>query len=316
MNLAIALSASACLIFLGDTQCVMGGDGVRFVRQPGKTQVRIADEPVATYVYADPEILRPYFAHVHGPGGAQVTRNHPPVEGKDKNDHATMHPGIWMAFGDLDRSDFWRNRGRVIHEEFVEKPTASKGQGRFVVRNRYVATGDAERIVCRETAGYTFLVRPEGYLLIWDSTFSAEHVFSFGDQEEMGLGIRVATPITVASGGTILDAQGRRNGREVWGNASAWCDYSGTTGGRRVGVTLFCHPQNFRPSWFHARDYGLLVANPFGRKAFGKGEPSNVDVRPRETLRLRYGILLHSGPERSRPDLQAAYADYLNLTGK
>jgi hypothetical protein len=281
---------------------------VAFDEEPDKVVVTVGGQPLATYVYRDTEVLRPYFAHVCVPGGVQVTRNHPPIEGRDRTDHASMHPGIWMAFGDLDGEDFWRNRGRVVHEAFLEPPTGSAGRGTFAVRNRYVAEGGGGRTVCRQTCRYTLLVRPAGYLLIWDSTFSSDEEFTFGDQEEMGLGVRVATPITVDSGGTILDAEGRRNGREVWGNAAAWCDYSGTIDGRLVGVTIFCHPKNLRPSWFHARDYGLLAANPFGRRAFGRGEPSKVVVRPGETFRLRYGILLHA--ER-QGDLEAAYGDYL-----
>jgi hypothetical protein len=78
-------------------------------------------------------------------------------------------------------------------------------------------------------------------------------------------------------------------------------------------MTLFCHPENFRPSWFHARDYGMLEANPFGRQAFGKGEKSSVVIKPGEKMRLRYGVLLHSGAEGSRPDLPAAYADYVKV---
>ena len=104
--------------------------------------------------------------------------------------------------------------------------------------------------------------------------------------------------------------------KQIWGNSADWCDYSGTMAGQRVGMTIFCHPDNFRPSWFHARDYGLLEANPFGRQAFGKGEKSSVVVKPGEKLRLRYGVLIHSGPQDSQPDLAAAYQDYLQLAGK
>ena len=133
----------------------------------------------------------------------------------------------------------------------------------------------------------------------------------------MGLGIRMSTPLrserqsrgNIPPGtGEILDAEGRKNGAEVWGHAAPWCDYSGTVGERHVGATLFCHPDNFRPSWFHARDYGLLVANPFGRKAFRQGEASQIVVKPGEQLRLRYGILLHSG---ETPDYDAAFRDYV-----
>jgi hypothetical protein len=160
---------------------------------------------------------------------------------------------------------------------------------------------------------------------MWDSTFSSKQDFAFGDQEEMGVGFRVATSIRVgASGkgnlppgsGTILDSQGRKDESEVWGNAAEWCDYSGTIAGQHVGLTIFCHPKNFRPSWYHARDYGLLQANPFGRQAFGKGEKSTIVVRPAETLRLRFGILIHSGPAGSQPDLPSAYQDYVRQSGE
>jgi hypothetical protein len=132
----------------------------------------------------------------------------------------------------------------------------------------------------------------------------------------MGLGVRVASPITVKAGGTILDSVGRKNEREVWGKTADWCDYGGLIDGRRVGVTLMCHPGNFRPSWFHARDYGLLLANAFGRKAFGKGDASKVIVKPGKPLRLRYGVLVHAGPRDSTPDLGAAYAEYVRLTAE
>ena len=160
----------------------------------------------------------------------------------------------------------------------------------------------------------TLLVRPSGYLLLWDSTFSAGREFYFGDQEEMGLGIRVTTPINVMQGGTMIDARGRRNGRQIWGNTADWCDYSGTVDGRWAGMTLMCHPDNFRASWMHARDYGFVAANPFGRQAFTKRQPSRVVVKPADELRIRFGVLLHAGPPDDPPDLKAAYEDYVTLS--
>ena len=155
-------------------------------------------------------------------------------------------------------------------------------------------------------------------MLEWDSTFTSEREFTFGDQEEMGLGFRVATPLRAsrtaeagvpAGNGEIRDAEGRVNEAGVWGHSADWCDYSGEIDGQRVGMTIFCHPENFRPSWFHARDRGLLVANPFGRAAFHQGEPSSVVVKPGESFRLRYGILVHATPADGEPaDIAAAYA--------
>jgi hypothetical protein len=296
---------------------------VEFAQGEGRLTVTIDGLPVAVYCFQDDKITRPFFAHVRAPNGVQLTRHHPPIEGYDLVDHDTFHPGIWMSFGDISGSDYWRIMAPVRHAEFVERPQGGAGKGSFAVRNRYLDQKDPSQIVCEEVARYTFVARPQGTLLLWDSTFTSKHEFTFGDQEEMGLGFRVATPLRVEKGGeenvppgngTILDSEGRKNGDQVWGNSAEWCDYSGTIAGQRVGITLFCHPKNFRPSWFHARDYGLLEANPFGRQAFGKGEKSSVAIKPGEKMQLRYGVLLHSGPPASKLDLKSAYADYVKLT--
>jgi len=106
----------------------------------------------------------------------------------------------------------------------------------------------------------------------------------------MGLGVRVATKITEKNGGTILTSTGAKTAKVTWGKSFEWCDYSGELDGRRVGVTLMPDPANFRPSWFHNRDYGLMVANPFGRKSMNQGETSRVVVKKGERLSLRSGF--------------------------
>ncbi len=265
---------------------------VSFEREVGAVKILIDGQPLATYVYQDPKILRPYLAHVHAPNGTQVTRNHPPVEGVDATDHDTMHPGVWLAFGDISGADFWRNKGRVEHVEFVEEPATVPDGGQFIVRNRYLA---GEEQVCDEVCKIAIWARPHASILVWDSKFSGRHEIVFGDQEEMGLGVRVATPITVKNGGMLLDSIGRKNEKQVWGQQADWCDYSGVVDGQPVGVMLVPDPLNFRRSWFHARDYGVLVANPFGQRAFTRGEASRVVVPVGETLRLRFAIVAHSG---------------------
>ena len=283
-------------------------------QQADRLVISCADRPVATYVFRDASIPRPYFAHVHVPSGRQVTRNHPPIEGEDRTDHANMHPGIWLAFGDLSGGDFWRNKNRIVHEAFVEAPSSHDNQVTFAVRNRYErADGTA---LCQEICKLTLTNSTLGYTLHWDSQFAGDREFYFGDQEEMGLGMRVSTAISVKLSGSMLDSEGRHNEKEIWGNSADWCDYSGSVDGQHIGITLMCHPKNFRACWMHARDYGFLAANPFGRNSFGKGEPSKVIVKPGESLRLRYGLLLHSTSGTDRPDVASAYAEYVKHSGE
>jgi hypothetical protein len=301
------------------------GSPVEFARADNELTIKVSGAPVATYCWKDDKITHPFFANVHAPNGTQATRHHPPVAGLDLMDHDTLHPGIWMSFGDINGSDYWRLKARVGQVDFVDLPHGGAGQGTFAVHNRYLSQKNPSQTICDEESRYTFLMRPEGYLLLWDSTFSADQEIAFGDQEEMGLGFRIATPLRAMAKpegkvrpgkGMILDSEGRKNEKEVWGNAADWCDYSGTIDNQHVGLTILCHPGNFRPSWFHARDRGLLEANPFGRKSFEKGELSAVVVKPGEKLRLRYGILIHSGSKNEKVDLDAAYGDYVQQAGK
>jgi hypothetical protein len=298
------------------------GDQVSFDAKPGSIDIKIAGRPFAEYFYADKTITRPYFAHVHAPNGEPVTRNHPPVVGRDLADHAALHPGIWMAFGDVNGSDYWRNKAPVVFERFIEKPKGRAGEGGFKVRYSYRDQQEQGKVVCNEDFRCGVRVIPAGYLLLCDSMFSSDKEFAFGDQEEMGLAFRIATPLRAerkAKGeippgnGEIVNSHSAHNEKEVWGAAAEWCDYAGVSDDQRVGIAILCHPHNFRPSWFHARDYGLLVANPFGRAAFRKGEPSRIVVKPGEKFRLRYGVLVHSSPSNQPADIAAAYKDYLKL---
>lgn len=290
------------------TACICHAEaGVSFREEPGRIAVLIDGKAIATYVYADAHIPRPYFAHVRTRGGIQVTRNHPPKPGADATDHEALHPGLWMAFGNLNGFDFWRNKARIAHDGFQAAPKGGPRRGEFAVRNRYRAEAAGGETVCHEIARYTLVVRPAGYLLVWDSSFSSDRPFWFGDQEEMGLGLRVATPLTVQAGGTILDATGRRNEAQIWGKSADWCDYSGVIDGRRVGITLMCGPANFRPSRYHARDYGFVAANPFGQRSFNQPDESRVTVKTGERLRLQYGLLIHESPEDRPPDLASEF---------
>jgi hypothetical protein len=80
--------------------------------------------------------------------------------------------------------------------------------------------------------------------------------------------------------------------------------------GRQVGVVLMPSVRNFRRSWFHARDYGLLVANPFGRKAFTKGEESRITVNAGDEFQLGFTVFVYEAPENDPPDIQAIFQKY------
>ena len=245
---------------------------------------------VGDYVFADEAILRPFIAGLRAPDGLEVTRHHPPRPGRDAEDHATMHPGVWLGFGAVSGTDLWRNRGRIAHERFTLSPSRTDGVLRFGTESRLLdeAGRTLGRLEQRVRIGQT----SGGTLVVWMATIHAlDMPLEFGDQEEMGFGVRVATGMAEKEGGRVVTAAGVETAAAAWGRPADWCDLSGTVDGRAIGATVMASPRNFRPAWWHVRDYGLAVANPFGRAALTRGAPSRVFVRPGEPLRLVFGVM-------------------------
>jgi hypothetical protein len=270
-----------------------------------------AGQPLMDFVFKDTNIFRPYFAHVQTLDGIQVTRTHPPVAGVDPVDHATMHPGIWMAFGDISGQDFWRNKAVIRQDGFLATPDVRKGKLAFATESTLFSTN--HEAIANLVSSFTIEPVADGYLVIWNAAFTPMiDGFTFGDQEEMGFGVRVATPISEKNGGTVRNSEGITGAKAAWGKTAEWCDYSGVISNRLVGMTVMADPTNFRPSWMHSRDYGLVVANPFGQRAFTKGEPSSVPVEKGSTFKLRFAAFIHSTPTNQPPDIAAAYKSFVS----
>lgn len=292
------------------------GSAVAFRHEPNVLHIDIGGRPFADYIYSNKVITRPFFAHVKSPAGIQVTRNYPPIPDKDLTDHDTFHPGLWLSFGDISTNDYWRLKARVEHEMFVESPQGGSGKGTFTVRNYYWNREGSDRVAA-ELASFTISVEPDGFLLLWDSRFTPygeTPQIVFGDQEEMGLGMRVQTQLAEQFGGEITDSEGRKGAKQIWGKQADWIDYGGSLEGKWVGMTIMPDPANFRPSWYHARDYGLIVTNAFGQEAMKAGPKSAVPVKKGDELRLRYGVLIHSSDSRTGVDLKQAYQRFLART--
>lgn len=70
---------------------------------------------------------------------------------------------------------------------------------------------------------------------------------------------------------------------------------------------LMASDKNFRESWWHNRDYGVFVANPFGREAMKQGARSAIAVAKGETLKITFGALIHDHREF---DMDAEFAAF------
>ena len=310
------------------TQKVVGDrNGFWFQDVGDSLHIQFGKQRIATYLKRHPQLTRRALVNVTTPTGIQVTRNFPPrkpedvdpgYRAKDRIIHPIMHPGIWLGFGDVDGNDYWRLQSEVEFDGFAEPLKGERNRGSFTAVNRFLSK-DRQQEICQETTRYQFERVPEGMLLRMEAEYqSNEKDFYFGDQEESGLAVRVASPIRVQGGnGTILNSRGERNGAEVWGKEAKWFDYFGTIDGREVGVMVVSNPANPRPSWLHARDYGVVVTNPFPKQPKERREPYvKTYIKKGEPFKLSYAILIHDLPANAPLDHEDAAKSLLSTFAK
>ena len=284
---------------------IQAADGeFEFRQDGGELQLYLGQTQVATYLLEHDKLTRRAFVNVRTPSGIQVTRNFPPRKPEDIDPgytaedgiiHPVLHAGLWMSFGWIDGNDYWRLRSSVKFEEFLEEPKADGAEAAFSTRDRYFdETG--KKTICLQDTAYHFRRIDEGIVLDWDAEFyNDERDFVFGDQEESGLAIRIASPLRVQGGnGEIKNNRGEKNGAGTWGKEFEWINYSGEVDGKRVGLLVVPHPENPRACWSHSRDYGALVSNPFRKQTKERREPYvTTTVKKGERFRLRYTVLIH-----------------------
>jgi hypothetical protein len=250
------------------------------------------------------------------PSGGGLTRNYPLTEATkgEETDHP-HHVSMWFTHGLVNDVDFWAQhlarKGTIVHKGFGAATSGS-------VTNEGVTTDMAEFSVSLSweegdtvhlTELRTYHIAATGKTRTIDVTSiltapNADAVF--GDTKEGAFALRL-TPTMRLKGkvakGSILNSNGEKDG-DAWGKRAAWVAYSGPdAAGQPAVVAVFDHPSNLRhPTWWHARDYGLLAANPFGQNAFeGKKDKHLGDftLKKGESITFRYRVLLHQGDIKS-----------------
>ncbi len=273
------------------------GSGGMAIRQEEDALAVVAQgAPVARHNSAHPS--KPYLWPVFSPSGVDVTRSFPmrDVPGEDQ-DHV-HHRGLWFTHGDVNGVDFWGegpSKGRIVQRSL----SSSAGPVCAVIRtvNDWVAP-DGSR-VCEDERTQVFWRSPAGNVIDFRITIRAvEGPVKLGDTKEGTFAIRVPKWMTVKNGtGRILNSAGDRDGA-AWGRRAAWVVYWGPSGAGTAGVAIVEDPENFRfPTYWHARDYGLFAANPFGVRDFtgDRDRDGSVEIPAGGSLTLAYRVLVFDG---------------------
>lgn len=273
------------------------------LKQENKNLKVLVDGKLFTEYHGNTRVpcLYPLMSH----SGTHLTRQYPFVKDVtgEKSDHP-HHTGFWFTHGNVNGHDFW-------HKEDCKIVTRSLGEFRVSKHKEHASTSFTAELAW-EAKGKPILLEKRQYTITIAGTTSHVDVTSsmepvgdkvtFGDTKEGSFAIRTAPSLRLVgevAKGKITNSEGVKD-NDAWGKRARWVAYHGPdSAGTPQVIAILDHNKNLRhPTWWHARNYGLLTANPFGIRAFrdnsvkGSGD---FHLNKGQSLTQRYRLLLHEG---------------------
>ncbi len=309
--------ATMFLILLGTALLPVPGRGqseaVNFTRKGDTIQVTIGNQPFTVYHF-DPQTAKAYLQPLRDADGIVVTRGFPvgdTIPAAHQHD-PSLEPhqrAMYFGHGNINGYDFWAeeiflkyygkgypdNFGRMVFRKLDEM---RGGPASGTIRATFDLEGTNHRPFARETQEFTFSGEKGTRMIDARIVVYADHSpVTFGDTKEGTFAIRLA-PELDAPTGKMVDSNGRRGEAQIWGKRANWVDVDGVIDGQLLGVAIMDSPRSFRhPTYWHARGYGLLAANPFGLSSFlhDRKQNGSYTVPAGKSINFKYRVLIHDG---------------------
>lgn len=264
----------------------------------------------------------PHVFPLPSPSGANLARNYPIVKGVDGED--TDHPhhqSLWLTHGAVNGFDFWSWKGegepRIDHVKTSDVEVDDLSAS-FTVELEWIADNTT---LLTEARRFEFS-RPNPEMLtisVTSKLTAALDEILLGDTKEGTFAVRVDRSLRMngpLAKGQMADSEGRTNA-DIWGKRASWVAFHGPDEkGEPAVIAILEHPSSFRhPTWWHARGYGLLSANPFGIHEFeGKDDKSlgNFVLQKGDNVQLRYQVVIYHG-SLADANLPAVWKTFANL---
>lgn len=257
-----------------------------------KIEVKVGEKPFTELRFGS-DRSKPIFYPIYGPGQISMTRDFPFKEDTEgeKHDHP-HHESLWYTHGDVNGISFWhvgKNTGTIEQTEL-------KIAGDTITTSNEWIGPDKKRI-CSDQRVVKFSTLEDGARLIdFSITIKAsDGDVTFGDTKEGSMGIRTHHLLRTDKGAEVTNSAGQK-GKSIWGKPAKWVNYQSKINNKSIGVAIFDSPKNPRhPTTWHARDYGLVAANPFGAHHFSGAKKGTGDliIKSGETVTFHYAFVFH-----------------------
>lgn len=298
-------------------QTIGNAGGGWSIRGTDPIQIYFGDQHVTSY-NGGKEEGKPFFYPVIGPSGENMTRHWPMDDSyeDEERDHI-HHRGLWYGLGNVNGLDFWHfagdesKKGKTfgfIRHMGMKGVQMSSIDIKFQTKSEWLAHDDPEKRIMTDEREFRLFYTAEGALVI-DTTIKLiadNGDVLIKDDKEGAWSIRTIPTLRLEgehAKGDAVNSEGI-TGKDVWGKRANWVHFHGPDrGGNAVGVAILDHPENFRfPTWWHARHYGLVTANPFGQGNFEKETEVGAGdhtIKNGESLTFRYRTIFHAGDAES-----------------
>jgi hypothetical protein len=252
-----------------------------------KVAVAVGGQLFTCYKFAASQKY-PYFWPVNGPvSGRSIT-----TESSQPYPH---HHSLFFGCDRVNGGNYWQEgneRGQIVSLG----PKIIKPSGRRAVfTDTCLWQQPQEKPIIRDRRRITISAPSENLRFIdFEITLEPLTAIHILKTNHSLFSARVMPELSVNSGGTLINAEGKTSEKGTWGVPSPWCDYFGTRDNITEGIAVLQHPSNPPPAespcqWF-TRDYGFFSPTPMFWLKDGR-----VDLAKGEELTLRYRVVVHAG---------------------
>jgi len=246
--------------------------------------VRVAGEVFTCYKFGAAQKY-PYFWPVNGPlSGKSVT-----TETSQPYPH---HHSLFFGCDRVNGGNYWQDvnaRGQILSQG----PRITRARGRFVEFSDECLWKQPGKDPVIRDKRHIRITAPSKEVRLIDFEIKVEPLMDITilKTNHSLFSARMVPELSVKSGGTLVNAEGRSSEKGTWGVASAWCDYYGSRDGITEGLCIMQHPKNrwFPSRWF-TRDYGFFSPTPMNWLEGGK-----LELPKGQVLELRYRVVVHAG---------------------
>ena len=275
-----------------------GGQKATAKIEKDKVVVTVEGKLFTCYKFAKTQKY-PYFWPVNGPAsGKSVT-----TETSQPYPH---HHSLFFGCDKVNGGNYWQEaneRGQILSQG---PKIAESGRQRVVFTDECLWKQPGAEPIIRDRRRIT-ITAPSKEMRTIDFEITIEPLtdITILKSNHALFSARVVPELSVKSGGTLVNAEGKTTEKGTWGVNSPWCDYYGTRDGATEGIAIFDNPNNrwFPCKWF-TRDYGFFSPTPMNWLEGGK-----LQLPKAKMLKLQYRVVVHAG-DTEKAGIKTIFAQY------